>query len=136
MSIQHPKPNLHGLQGREEVLHRDFIRYLRDQIIDKVRQRYVPVSEQTSAYTARVWDLVPFDPSGGAFTVTLPDNPVDGDEVAFKNTTTDTTGITIAPGTGDTIDGGASINPTGARQGIVLLYDAARRDWSRIAGIG
>ena len=56
--------------------------------------------EKTSAYTALAGDNIFADTSGGAFTITLPSSPSQGDTVSFIDAegTFDTNNLTIEPG--------------------------------------
>ena len=56
--------------------------------------------EKTTTYTAFAGDNIFADTSGGAFTITLPASPVQGDTVSFIDSegTFDTSNLTIEPG--------------------------------------
>ena len=56
--------------------------------------------EKTGTYTAFAGDNIFADTSGGAFTITLPASPVQGDTVSFIDSegTFDTSNLTIEPG--------------------------------------
>ena len=56
--------------------------------------------EKTTTYTAIAGDNIFADTSGGAFTITLPSSPSQGDEVSFIDSegTFDTNNLTIEPG--------------------------------------
>lgn len=72
--------------------------------------RFNITTTKTANFTAAAFDLVQCDPSGGAFTVTLPEaaSVLPGTPIAVKNVTTSTTAITIENSASDTIDGSAS----------------------------
>lgn len=60
--------------------------------------------------------LVLVDPTGGAFSVTLPAAAgLRGQPIVFKNVDTSTNNVTIAAGGGDTIDGSATLVKSGSR---------------------
>lgn len=93
----------------------------------------------TAAYTASSWERVPYDPSGGTFTITLPDEPADGDQVQIKNTTNDDTAITI-DGSGndveDTTEAGifASTTSLEGHFGVVVFqYDDENGEWTIVS---
>ena len=56
--------------------------------------------EKTTTYTAVAGDNIFADTSGGAFTITLPSSPTQGDEVSFIDSegTFDTNNLTVEPG--------------------------------------
>lgn len=126
---------LHDLQmpvaeGRSEPVSRRFRLWLED-TLRRVRERLVPTAVKTSAYTARVWDLVLVNPSGGTFTVTLPSRAKSGDEVWVNKINNSANNVTIAPATGDTIDEFSTVGlGTGTFVSVIFVYDASRRNWS------
>ncbi len=63
----------------------------------KIEPAYI---EKTTTYTAVAGDNIFADTSGGAFTITLPSSPIQGDEVSFIDSegTFDTNNLTIEPG--------------------------------------
>jgi hypothetical protein len=82
---------------------------------------------KTSAYTASAGEGVFADTSGGAFTLTLPSSPSQGDEVSFKDygSTFDTNNLTIGRN-GKNIEGAASdlvISVEGAGNTLVFVDD-------------
>ena len=85
------------------------------------------VAVKTSAYTASAGEGVFANTSGGAFTLTLPSSPSQGDEVAFKDyaSTFDTNNLTIGRN-GKNIEGAASdltISVEGAGNTLVFVDD-------------
>lgn len=72
--------------------------------------QFNPTTIQTGAYAATVNDLVRVNPTGGGFTVTLPQPGAlnRGMVIAVKNVTSSTNVITVASAGGGTIDGVAS----------------------------
>lgn len=81
---------------------------------------------QTGAYTAAAGELVRCDPTGGAFTVTLPTAVgIAGRKVLIKNVTSDTTTITIDGAGAETIDGAASVTITVGYGSVRLVSDGA-----------
>ena len=82
---------------------------------------------KTSAYTASAGEAVFANTSGGAFTLTLPSSPSQGDEVSFKDyaSTFDTNNLTIGRN-GKNIEGAASdltISVEGAGNTLVFVDD-------------
>ena len=63
----------------------------------KIEPAYI---EKTTTYTAVAGDNIFADTSGGAFTITLPSSPTQGDEVSFIDSegTFDTNNLTVEPG--------------------------------------
>jgi hypothetical protein len=93
-----------------------------------------PTPIKTAAYTAVKGDLVRCNTSGGAFTVTLPAAPADGDLIGIIDisNTAATSNITIAPN-GKTVEGDATsliINLNGAC--VVLTYNSAATNWKLV----
>lgn len=67
---------------------------------------YTVTATKTSAYTAAIDELVRVDPSGGAFTVTLPTASGNtGHAITIKNVTSSTTACTVDGNGSETIDG-------------------------------
>jgi len=98
---------------------------------------------QTAAYTASEFEVVLVDPSGGAFTVTLPPAG-NGALVVVKNTTTDTTAVTLDADGSDTIEGNLTIQMATGNLGLTLMSDGAgawyvissgEKSWSVPAGL-
>ena len=83
-----------------------------------------PTAVKTSAYTCAGGELVLFDPSGGAFATTLPAASANaGKRIAFKNTTTSTTSMTVTRAGSDTIDGATTSAMTTSRGKLILISD-------------
>lgn len=81
---------------------------------------------QTGAYTAAAGQLVRCDPSGGAFTVTLPTAVgISGRQIGIKNTTSDATTITIDADGSETIDGAASVDMSAGLASLTFASDGA-----------
>lgn len=82
--------------------------------------------------TAAVNDFVKYDPSGGTFTINAPSSPVKDDRFGIKNSTADTTTITLS-GNGSNIEDpgtfalSSSVSVTGA--GISLIYQYDGTSW-------
>lgn len=126
-----PSPNVSVTKNAYYPLGEEFSRWLRDRFILGVRERFHAV-EVSDDYVARPWDEVNADPSGGGFTVTLPENPNDGAEVAYYNTTTSTNAVTFEPGSlDDTIQEQSSITNAAPRGTELFRYSSSRRNWSR-----
>lgn len=91
-----------------------------------VPQRAAQTAVKTANYNAVIWDLVRCDPSGGTFTVTLPTAVGKTNKrITIKNTTNNTTTITIATTGGQTIDGASMVSMTIAYQCVVVESDGA-----------
>ena len=93
-----------------------------------------PTAIKTSAYNAVANDLVRIDSTAGAFTVTLPASPTDGDKIGFLDVTNKcgTYAVLVAAAGGKTVEGdgtGMSLNINGSY--IVFIYDATggRTNW-------
>jgi hypothetical protein len=81
---------------------------------------------KTSAYTAVIGDLVLVDPTGGAFTVTLPTAVgVSGRSIRIFNNTASTTAVTVATTSSQTINGGATATMNTAHAGKDFTSDGA-----------
>lgn len=130
--IQLPRPGAPIAEGMPAPLHRDYMRWLRDGLVMIIPERLHPTPVQTSTYTAKPWDLVQCDPSGGIFTVTLPARCEDGAEVGYKNATTSVNAVTFEAASGDTVDEGPSISNSTSRGSERFVFDSARRNWSRM----
>lgn len=89
-----------------------------------------PTSVKTAAYTANYGELVLADPSGGAFTITLPPAVVGRKPIMIVNNTTSTTAITVDGDGSETINGAANLSMTTSRQAVLLVPGAGV--WYRI----
>ena len=79
---------------------------------------------KTSAHTAAIGELVRCDPSGGAFTVTLPTAAsVSGQKIVIKNVTTSTNIITLDGDGSETIDGSLTVLMSVGYQALTLCSD-------------
>ena len=91
----------------------------------------VPTAIKTGAYTAVASDLVRVNSAAGAFTVSLPASPADGDKVGiFDVTNSCATNAVLVGANTKTIEGdatGVSINVIGAY--TVFLYNSATTNW-------
>lgn len=86
--------------------------------------RFEITTVKTGAYTAAWGECVRCDPSGGAFTVTLPTAVGnDGRQIIVKNTTDDATAITIDGNSSETIDGSATVVLVAGRSSLTLMSD-------------
>lgn len=102
----------------------------REEMIRDVRPNLnsSPSSVKVGAFTARVGELVLFDPSGGTFQIDAPTSPVAGDRWALKNVTPDATAVTI-DGNGNSVEDPntqtflASYSLAGALNAIDYLFD-------------
>ncbi len=81
---------------------------------------------KTANYTAAINETVRCDPSGGAFTVTLPTAVGNsGSVVEVKNVTASTNTITVDGNGAETIDGALTLALSTARAAVVLRSDGA-----------
>lgn len=79
---------------------------------------------KTANYMAAWGELVRCDPSGGAFTVTLPTAAGNaGRRLMVKNVTSDTTAITVDGNSSETVDGSANISMATAWKSVTLVSD-------------
>ena len=84
--------------------------------------------------TASVNDFVKYDPSGGTFTIDAPVSPTKDDRFAVKNSTADTTTITL-DGNGNNIEDpgsfalSSSVSVSGAGIALIYQYDDVAGAW-------
>lgn len=101
---------------------------------------YVPVTVQTSAYTASPGDFVPVDTTSGGVTVTLPTAPADQTIVAVKMIKQGSTNtVTISAGGADAFNlsgGSQTATLTLLNQLVVLQYDQAIQAWYVVDALG
>ena len=96
----------------------------------KIEPAYI---EKTTTYTAVAGDNIFADTSGGAFTITLPSSPTQGDEVSFIDSegTFDTNNLTIEPGSekimGNTAGAEMVVDTNNA--GFTLVYQDSSFGW-------
>jgi len=96
----------------------------------KIEPAYI---EKTTTYTAVAGDNIFADTSGGAFTITLPSSPIQGDEVSFIDSegTFDTNNLTIEPGSekimGNTAGDEMVVDTNNA--GFTLVYQDSSFGW-------
>jgi hypothetical protein len=87
----------------------------------------------TSAYTAHPGEVVPVNTTGGPVTVTLPVlSSVGGNTVVvIKCMATSANACTVAAGSGNTIEGGASFSlaPTSVKVSVILVADVPNNNW-------
>ena len=87
---------------------------------------------KTTAYSAVVNDMVRVNSSGGAFTVTLPAAPADGDKIGFNDIANvcATNPVLIAAAGSKTVEGdatGMNLDLNGAY--AVLMYNSSTANW-------
>lgn len=88
--------------------------------------RQAVTSVQTGAYSAAWGETVRVDPSGGAFTVTLPTAAGNaGRRLTVKNVTDDTTAVTCDGDGAETVDGAADATISTARGSLTFESDGA-----------
>jgi len=92
------------------------------------RPQYSFTAVKTSACTASPNEVVNVDPTGGAFTVTLPAG-AEGGEVRLKNVGTSTNVVTVDGNGSQTIDGATTYAFSGARFSAHLIWDNVRGEW-------
>lgn len=112
------------------TIHRIFEQWIKA-LVNAVPERLRATDIKTAAYTASLWDLVLVDPTGGEFDISLPliEGKDHGGMIAFKNITTSTVPMTLAPAIGNTIDTAASRSLRGSRVWVLLVADANRKEW-------
>lgn len=80
---------------------------------------------QTADFEAAVGDLVPYDPTGGSFTLDFPPNPLDNQLCGFKNVTDSLIPVTF-DGNGHDVESPSSFLEVSsfllAHNGITLIY--------------
>ena len=113
------------------LIHQDFLRWLRA-LQDALPERLRATPVLTADYTARVWDLLLVDATGGAFAVAFPSGPTDGTEIGFSEYGGSVNNVTLTPGTDDTIMGGAFLIRNTAAAGHTFIYCATLRDWTQL----
>jgi len=93
---------------------------------------YTITNVKTGAYGPAFDEIVRCDPSGGGFTITLPDASTNiGQTIIVKNTTNSTNTITIQGTGGDTIDGLSSVLiEEGYRSITFVSYSST--EWGRV----
>jgi hypothetical protein len=94
-------------------------------------------SVKTSGFTATAGEGYFCNTTSSAFTVTLPASPTAGQQVAVVDYagTFDTNALTISPN-GNKIEGGtSSLQLTGEREGVLLVYIDATQGWLATSGI-
>ncbi len=86
--------------------------------------QFVVTTVKTGAYTAAWGELVRCDPSGGAFTVTLPAAASNaGRQIIVKNTTSSAAAITIDGNSAETIDGSTTVVLAAPYASLTLVSD-------------
>jgi len=95
-----------------------------DLAIEAPEGQFTQTTVKTANYTAAWGELVRCDPSGGAFTVTLPTASGNAQRrIVIKNTTSDTTAITIDGNGAETIDGAATVIMATGYASLTLVSD-------------
>lgn len=91
---------------------------------------FTPVATKTSAYTASADEIVPVDPTGGAFTLTLPATSAgnNGHPILVHNVSTSATSVTVVPVSG-TINGLTSTSIAASKGSKIFYSDFAHTDW-------
>ena len=91
-----------------------------------------PTAIKTSNYTAATNDLVRCDSTAGAFSITLPASPTDGDIIGLVDIaeTFGTYAVSVLPNTGKTIEGDSTsliLDMNGAY--VSFVYNSATTNW-------
>jgi hypothetical protein len=91
---------------------------------------------KTAIYTAVINDMVRVNSTGGAFTVTLPAAPADGDKVGLQDVSNACAAnpVLLAAAGGKTVEGdatGLSVNVNGAH--VELMYNATGTNWKMLS---
>jgi hypothetical protein len=103
----------------------------RDEIMSMIKLNLWNVIKKTEAYTASSYDEIFTDTvTIGAFTITLPLNPSNGNRVKVKDVATSwaTETLTIDPN-GQTIEGGGSYSLTTADGWAEFVFNSADSTW-------
>lgn len=96
---------------------------------------WTPTPVKTSAYTAAIGEQVLCNPTGGAFTVTLPSAVnLDGRSILVSNRSSSTTAITIDGFGAETINGAATQTIVTAWQTVILIPDGTNWTMGRWNG--
>jgi len=102
------------------------------QNITNLKSSLSPTAVKTSAYTAAANDLVRANTTAGAFAVTLPASPVDGDMIGVIDTigSFGTYAVSVLPGSGKTIEDDSTsliLDMNGAY--VSFVYNSATTNW-------
>lgn len=88
-----------------------------------------PTVVKTAAYTAAANDLVLCSAASGTFTVTLPTSPAANTAIGVKKVDASANIITVAPGSGTTIDGDSSLTLESVNVAALVVYDSTNSNW-------
>lgn len=98
----------------------------------KTTENYLKLEDtKTAAYTVKPTDqYVPYDTSGGAFSITLFSGGASnkGQAIRFKNKSDSTNQLTLTAAAGQTIDEQSTLALTGERESVMLVFDGVS-DW-------
>lgn len=109
VGVRYPPPFDWLLPGAGETIQQDSLIGWKKEVnrfLSEVRNNLMPLPltvATTGPVTATQGALVLYDPSGGGFTINAPASPNIGDRWAYKNTTLDTTSMTIS-GNGNNLE--------------------------------
>jgi len=105
-------------------------------LLDKNTVSVTPIGVRTTNYNAAAGDFIPADVSGGGFTVTLPDSPIDGARIGIKliaasiaATPAILSVVTSGSNTFNTTGGSTSVTMTLLNQGLDLQFRASTGIW-------
>ena len=87
------------------------------------------ISKKTTAYTATTTDHTLLgDTTGGAFSITLPASPVDGQVYVFKKIDSSSNTLTV-DGNGNNIDGSATLGISARWTSYMIQYSSSEDAW-------
>jgi hypothetical protein len=82
--------------------------------------------------TMASWDSQPVDPTGGAFAVTTPASPANGDVIRIRNISSSVNTVTVTANSGQTIEGAATYPVGGAYFSVEFCYYMVGAVWTCI----
>jgi len=82
--------------------------------------------------TMSSWDSQPVDPTSGAFAVTMPASPANGDTVRIRNIGASVNAVTVTASGGQTIEGAATYVVAGAYFSVEFCYYSVGAIWTCI----
>jgi hypothetical protein len=82
--------------------------------------------------TMASWDSQPVDPTGGAFAITTPASPANGDVIRIRNISSSVNTVTVTANSGQTIEGVATYAVGGAYFSVEFCYYTVGTKWTCI----